>query len=227
MVGPGGTGAALALLRRDVGLAFAAGGSTRLALAFFAITVTLFPFGVGPGAETLARIAPGVIWVAALLASLLSLDRMFEADFEDGSLDLLAIGPLPLSIMVLMKAVAHWIATALPLVLLAPILAMTLRLENAAYPALIASLLIGTPALSFIGMIGAALTTGLRRAGVLLSLIVLPLYIPVLIFATGAINAARTGLDPGPHLMLLGASALLSLVLGCWAAAAALKLHLE
>lgn len=219
--------AAWALLRRDVGLAWAVGGSTRLALAFFAITVTLFPFGVGPGAEILSRIAPGVIWVAALLASLLSLDRLFEADFEDGSLDLLAIGPLPLPVMVLVKTVAHWVATALPLIMLSPLLALTMQLEGAAYPTLIISLVIGSPALSFIGVIGAALTTGLRRAGVLLSLIVLPLYIPVLIFATGAIDAARVGLDSAPHLMLLGASTLVSLVLGCWAGAAAIKLHLE
>ncbi len=219
--------AALALLRRDVGLAWAAGGSTRLALAFFAITVTLFPFGVGPGAATLAKVAPGVIWVAALLASLLSLDRMFEADFEDGSLDLLAIGPLPLSLLVLVKVAAHWVATALPLLLLAPVLAVTLQLEAEAYPTLMASLVIGTPALSFIGAIGAALTTGLRRAGVLLSLIVLPLYIPVLIFATGAVDAARSGFDTGPHLMLLGAVTLTALVLGCWAGAAAIRLHLE
>lgn len=219
--------AALALFRRDVGLAWSAGGSTRLALAFFALTITLFPFGVGPGAATLARIAPGVIWVAALLASLLSLDRLFEADFEDGSLDLLAIGPLPLAIVVLVKAVAHWVATALPLILLAPVLAVTLQLEGAAFPALMTSLVIGTPGLSFIGAIGAALTTGLRRAGVLLSLIVLPLYIPVLIFATGAVDAARTSLDPAPHLMLLGAVSLVSLVLGCWAGAAALRVHME
>lgn len=222
-----GMTAALTLFRRDVGLAWSAGGSTRLALAFFALTITLFPFGVGPGAATLARIAPGVLWVAALLASLLSLDRLFEADFEDGSLDLLAIGPLPLAIVVLVKAVAHWVATALPLILLAPVLAVTLQLEREAYPALMASLLIGTPALSFIGAIGAALTTGLRRAGVLLSLIVLPLYIPVLIFATGAVDAARTGLDPAPHLMLLGAVSLVALVLGCWAGAAALRVHME
>jgi len=218
---------AIALFRRDVRLAWAAGGSTRLALAFFAITVTLFPFGVGAGAGTLARIAPGVIWVAALLASLLSLDRMFETDFEDGSLDLLAIGSLPLSVMVLVKALAHWVSTALPLILLAPVLAMTMQLDGGAYAALLASLMIGTPALSFIGAVGAALTTGLRRAGVLLSLIVLPLYVPVLIFATGAVNAARTGLDAGPHLMLLGSVSLVALVIGCWGASAAIRLHLE
>lgn len=218
---------AFAVLRRDVGLAWGAGGSTRLALAFFALTVTLFPFGVGPGAATLAKVAPGVVWVAALLASMLSLDRMFEADFEDGSLDLLALGPLPLPMLVLVKTAAHWVATALPLLVLAPVLAVTLQLETGAYPALMASLAIGTPALSFIGAIGAALTTGLRGAGVLLSLIVLPLYIPVLIFATGAVDAARNGFDTGPHLMLLGAVTLAALVVGCWAGAAALRLHLE
>lgn len=215
------------LVRRDVRLAWAQGGGAMLALAFFVITVTLFPFGVGPEPGMLARIAPGILWVAALLASLLSLDRLFAADYEDGSLEGLALLPEPLSLIVGAKWLAHWLSTALPLILIAPVLALMLNLEPAAWPVLLLTLLIGTPGLSAIGAVGAALTVGLRRAGVLIALIVLPLNIPILIFGVAATEAARAGLDPAPHLMLLAATAIFSVVLGLWAAAAALRVNLE
>ncbi|MDA5192709.1 heme exporter protein CcmB [Govanella unica] len=218
---------ALKIVRRDMRLAWAQGGGAYLALAFFVITVTLFPFGVGPEPGMLARIAPGVLWVAALLACLLSLDRLFAADYEDGSLEGLVLLPEPLSLVVGAKCLAHWLSTALPLILIAPFLAMMLNLEPAAYPVLMLSMLIGTPGLSAIGAVGAALTVGLRRAGVLIALIVLPLNIPILIFAVAATEAARNGFDPQPHLMLLAACSIFSLVFGLWAAAAALKVNLE
>ena len=216
-----------ALLRRDIALAFRQGGAGLLALGFFVITVALFPFGVGPEAGVLGRIAPGVTWVAALLATLLSLDRLFQADFEDGSLDLLVLAPLPLEIVVLAKCLAQWLTTALPLVAAAPLMALLLHMDGAGFGVLLASLVIGTPALSMIGAIGAALTVGIRRGGVLLSLLVLPLYIPVLIFGVMAIEATLTGLSPAPHLMLLGALSLLATALAPWAAAAAIRLSLS
>jgi heme exporter protein B len=212
---------------RDMRLAWSQGGTGTMALSFFLIAVTLFPFGVGPEPQTLARIAAGVLWVVALLACLLSLDRLFQADFEDGSLDDLALSPIGLMGVAGAKIIAHWIATILPLIVAAPVLAMLLKLPTEAYSVLMISLLIGTPTLSLLGAVGAALTVSVRRGGVLMSLLVLPLYIPTLIFGVGAVDAITLANDPVPHLMLLGAVSLVSLVIAPFASAAALKLALE
>ena len=203
------------------------GGATFLALVFFLLTVTLFPLGIGPEPAILARVAPGVLWVAALLAAMLSLDRLFQADFEDGSLEQLTLSGLPLGGIVLAKITAHWLTTGLPLLLAAPILAVLLNMNSEGFAALLLTMLIGTPALSLIGAIGAALTLTVRRGGVLLSLLVLPLYIPVLIFGVSAIDAAVHGLNAKPHVLLLAALTLAAIPLCPWAAAAAVKLSLE
>jgi heme exporter protein B len=187
----------------------------------------LFPFGVGPEPNILARIAAGVIWVAALLASLLSLERLFQNDYEDGSLELLTLTSLPLEAVVFAKVLAHWLVTGLPLIVAAPLLALLLNMEPAGFPVLIVTLLIGTPTLSLIGAIGAALTLGARRGGVLLSLLILPLYIPVLIFGAGAIDASLSGFTARPHLLLLGGLLVAALPLAPWAGAAALRQAIE
>jgi len=216
-----------ALVRRDLLLALRQGGATVLVLLFFVLAIVLFPLGVGPAPDTLSRIAPGVLWVAALLAALMSLDRLFQADFSDGSLDLLALGRLPLPAVVLAKALAHWLTAGLPLTLFGPILALALALPVEALPATWAALALGTPCLTLLGAIGAALTVGVRRGGPLLALLVLPLYIPTLIFGAAAVDAAAFGLSPLPHLLLLGATLCIALALAPWAAAAALRLALE
>ena len=216
-----------ALVARDLRLAWRQGSASSLVVTFFVLTVTLFPLGVGPELNILQRMSSGVIWVAALLASMLSLDRLFQADFEDGSLDLLALSPLPLELAVVAKCAAHWLTTGLPLILAAPILAVLLHMEGEGFLTLIAAMALGTPSLSLIGAIGAALTVGMRRGGVLLSLLVLPLYIPVLIFGVGAVDAAIGVLTQEPHLLILGAILLAALPLCPWAAAAALRLNLE
>ncbi len=215
------------VVARDIRLAWSQGGTGTMALSFFLIAVTLFPFGVGPETEILARIAAGVIWVVALLACLLSLDRLFQADYEDGSLDDLALSPLGLVGIAFAKITAHWCATILPLIVVAPLLALLLNLPSGAYQFLVLSLLIGSPALSLLGAIGAALTVSVRRGGVLMSLLVLPLYIPTLIFGVGAVDAASMMGNPLPHLALLGAVSLLSLLIAPFAAAGALRLALE
>ena len=215
------------LVARDLRLAVRQGGDAATVAAFFVLTVILFPFGVGPEPELLRRIAPGVVWVTALLASLLSLERLLLADYEDGSLEALALVPLPLEAQVVAKCLAHWLVTGLPLTLLAPLLALLLHLEGAAYPALVAGMALGTPTLSLIGAIGAALTLGARRGGVLLSLLVLPLYVPVLIFGVAACEAAASGLAVRPHLLLLAALLALALPLAPFAAAAGLRQALE
>lgn len=217
----------LALFRRDLRLALRQGGDTALVVAFFVLTVVLFPFGVGPEPEVLARSAPGILWVAALLAALLSLDRLFLPDYEDGSLDLIALSPLPLELAALAKSAAHWVSTGVPLALISPALALVVNLDPRAIATLLASLLIGTPALSLIGGVAAALTLGARRQGVLLSLLVLPLYVPPLIFGAGAVEAAALGMPPRVDLLLLGALTLAALSLCPWAAAAALRQALE
>lgn len=194
---------------------------------FFVVTVTLFPLAVGPESEILARIAAGVLWVCALLASLLSLERLFANDHEDGGLDLLALSPLPLEAVVLAKVAAHWLVTGLPLILAAPILALLLNLPAEGFAPLVLTLTLGTPTLSLLGAIGAALTLGARRGGVLISLLILPLFAPVLIFAVGAIEAALTGLPVRPHLLLLAGLLAASLPLAPIAAAAALRQALE
>ena len=215
------------ILRRDLRLALRQSSDTVTVLMFFVLTVILFPFGVGPEPDILARIASGVIWVTALLASMLSLERMFHADYEDGSLDHLFLSPVPAGALVLVKCLAHWLTTGLPLIVIAPVLAVLLNLEADGFAALIAAMALGTPTLTLIGAIGAALTLGARRGGVLMSLLVLPLYIPVLIFGVGAIDAAVIGLGARPHLMILLGLMLMALVLAPVAAAAALRQALE
>ena len=215
------------LVGRDVRLAWSQGNSSMLAVAFFFITVTLFPLGIGPELDLLGRIAAGVIWVALLLSTLLSLDRMFQIDLEDGSLDQLMLAPLVPELMVLAKILAHWLTTAVPLVLAAPFLALLLNLEAAGYLPLVLSLLIGTPALSLIGAIGAALTVLVKRGGVLLTLIVLPLFVPILIFGVGAVDAAVHGSPWGAALVWLAAITLAALALAPVATAWALRYALE
>lgn len=198
-----------------------------LVLGFFVMAVVMFPFGVGPEPELLSRIGPGIIWVAALLAAVISLDRLFAADYADGSLDLIALSPLPLEAAVLAKAAAHWLTTGLPLTVLAPLLAVFVDLDPAAIPVLMLGLLIGSPVLSLFGTIAAALTIGARRPGVLVSLLVLPLYLPPLIFGAGAVEASMTADSGHADLLLLGALTLAALPLAPLAAAAALRQALE
>jgi heme exporter protein B len=217
----------LTLVARDLRLAFRQGGDAAMVVAFFVLTVVLFPFGVGPEPALLQRIAAGIVWVTALLAALLSLERQFQADYEDGSLEALALLPLPLEAQVLAKCLAHWLVTGLPLIIVAPLLALLLHLDPAGYPALIAGMVLGTPTLSLIGAIGAALSLGARRGGVLISLLVLPLYIPVLIFGVAAIEAEIQGFGARPDLLLLAALLVLAVGLVPFAAAAALRLALE
>ncbi len=213
----------LALIRRDLRLALRQGGDCVMAAAFFVLACSLFPFGVGSEPEILARIAAGVVLVMALLASLLSLERLFAADYEDGSLDLLILAPVPLEVIVLAKIVAHWIVTGLPLLAVAPLLAFLLGLDPAGYLPLLAVMALSGPTLSLIGAAGAALTLGARRGGVLLSLLILPLYIPVLIYATGTVDAVIHGREAQTPLLLLGAMLLTALPLCPWAAAVALR----
>ncbi len=216
-----------ALLIRDLRLALRAGGGFGLGLGFFLILCTLVPLGVGPEGGRLAMIAPGVLWLGALLACLLSLDRLFALDHEDGSLDLLATAPLPLEGVVAVKALAHWLTTGVPLVLVAPLLGVMLHLPAAAQPWLVLALLLGTPALSVIGAFGAALTVGLRRGGLLLSLLVLPLYVPTLVFGAEAVRRGAEAMDPLIPLLLLAGISLGSLAALPFAAAAALRINLR
>ncbi len=215
--------ALLAVLQRDLQLAWRAPGDSLNVVLFFVLTVVLFPLGIGPEVETLQRISVGVVWVMALLACLLSLDRLFRDDAEDGSLDLLALSPVALEFLVLSKILAHWLVSAVPLIVISPVLAGSLNMPAEAFPVLIVSLLLGTPTLSLIGAVGAALTLGARRAGVLIGLLVLPLYIPVLIFGVAAGDAAAQGLSPRPHLLLLGGLLALFLPIAPVAAAAAIR----
>jgi heme exporter protein B len=216
-----------ALLRRDLALAMRAGGGFGLSLAFFLILVTLVPFGVGPQSELLGRIAPGILWVGALLACLLSLDRLFQLDWEDGSLDLLAISPLPMEGIVATKALAHWLTTGLPLTIAAPVFGLLLNLPTPGYLWLFLSLLIGTPALSVIGGFGAALTVGLKRGGLLLSLLVLPLYVPTLIFGAEVVRRSVDEMAVLTPLAMLGGITLAAWALLPFAAAAAIRINLR
>ncbi len=213
----------LTLAGRDLRLAIRQSGDSLTVVAFFAIATVLFPFGVGPEAAVLARIAAGVVWVTALLAALLSLERIFAMDFEDGTLDQLVLAGQPLAVVVLAKVAAHWLTTGVPLILLSPVLAVTLQLPGDGYGTLVLALALGTPTVSLIGAVGAALVLGTRRGGVLLSLLVLPLYIPVLIFGTAAVESAIIGRPTGSMLMVLAGFAVLALTLAPWAAAAALR----
>jgi len=213
-----------ALFKRDVRLALRAGGGASIAVLFFLIVVTLTPFAIGPDLALLKRIGPAMLWIGALLASLLALDRLLAADRDDGSLDLLVMSPMPLELAVAAKALAHWLTTGLPLAIATPLFALFLNVDGAAGVAVAATLLAGTPALTFLGLIGAALTVTLRRGGLLLSVLVLPLAIPVLIFGVAASNAAITGpLDFGTPFMILCALSLISFVIGPFAAAMALR----
>ncbi len=216
-----------ALLIRDLRLAVRAGGGFGLGLAFFLIVVVLIPFAVGPQSALLSRIAPGVLWIGALLACLLSLDRLFALDWEDGSLDLLATAPLPMEAIVSLKALAHWLTTALPLVLITPLLAVLLNLPAAGFIPLLLSLLLGTPALSVIGTFGAALTVGIKRGGLLLSLLVLPLYVPTLIFGAEAARRGAQGMDYTAPLVLLAGITCGTIALLPFASAAVLRVNLR
>ena len=219
--------AAVTLLRRDLVLAFRHRTELVNPLLFFVIVVTLFPLGLEPNPKTLKLIGPGVIWVAALLAAMLSLDSMFRSDYEDGTLEQMLLSPQPLPIMVMAKVLAHWLVTGLPLMLMSPLLGVLLNLPGDAQLALLLSLALGTPVLSLIGAVGVALTVGLRRSGVLLSLLVLPLYIPVLIFGASAVAAAGDGLPIGGQLAFLGALMALAVSLAPFGIAAALRISLE
>jgi heme exporter protein B len=217
----------IALLRRDLAIAFRAGGGFGLSIAFFLIVTVLVPFGVGADVTLLSKIAPGILWVGALLACLLSLDRLFALDWEDGSLDLLATAPLPLEMVVSVKALAHWLTTGLPLVLVAPALGVLLNLPPSGYLWVLVSLGLGTPALSVIGAFGAALTVGLKRGGLLLSLLVLPLYVPTLIFGAEVARRGTAGQSVDPPLYLLAGVTLAVIALLPFASAAVLRVNLR
>jgi heme exporter protein B len=217
-----------ALFVRDLRLAVRVGGGALIGVLFFLIVVTLMPFAVGPDLALLGRIGPAILWLGALLANLLALDRLITVDYEDGSLDLLLMARVPLELAVAVKALAHWLTTGLPLVAITPVLGLLLNLDPVATGAVALTLAIGTPALTFIGLIGAALTVTLRRGGLLLAVLVLPLTVPVLIFGVAAANAAIVGPMPfGTPLSILGALTLMSLAVGPFAAAAALRHGME
>ena len=221
------TAAFLGLVRRDLRLSLRQGGDAGLVVGFFVLAVLLYPFGVGPERELLSRVAAGIVWVAALLAAIVSLDRLFAADYTDGGLDLIALSPVPLELAVLAKVAAHWLATGLPLTVISPLLALVVDLDPASIPVLVAGLAIGTPALSLLGAIAAALTLGARRPGALAALVVLPLYLPPLIFGAGAVEASLAAEGARDNLLLLGAVTLAMLPLAPLAAAAALRQALE
>lgn len=220
------TGVFRAVLRRDLLVAFRHPSDLANPLLFFIIVITLFPLAVSPEPEFLAKIAPGVLWVAALLATLLSLDMLFQSDFQDGTLEQLLLSPQPLYISILAKVTGHWLVSGLPLTLLSPLLAVMMFLPGDAMLPLVISLAMGTLVLSFIGAVGASLTVGLRKSGLLLSLLVLPLYIPVLIFATGAMYAAASGMSVTGYLEILGALLALAVVLAPAAISAGLRISL-
>ncbi len=217
----------IALLVRDLRLAFRAGGGFGLGLAFFLIVTVMVPFSVGPNSDTLSLIAPGILWLGALLACLLSLDRLLALDWEDGSLDLLATAPLPLEGVLSIKALAHWLTTGLPLVLAAPVLGVLLNLPAGGYLWITLSLLIGTPALSVVGTFGAALTVGLKRGGLLLSLLVMPLYVPTLIFGAEVARRGAAGMSVETPLLMLAGITLGTIALLPFASAAVLRVNLR
>jgi len=216
-----------ALLIRDIRLAVRAGGGFGLGLAFFLIVIVMVPFAVGADTGLLSKIAPGVLWIGALLACLLSLDRLLALDFEDGTLDLLVTAPLPLEAALSVKALAHWITTGLPLIIAAPVLGVLMNLPTQGYGWLVLSLLLGTPALSVIGTFGAALTVGIKRGGLLLSLLVLPLYVPTLIFGAEAARRGAAGADTSTPMLLLAGISAATIALMPFASAAVLKVNLR
>ncbi len=215
------------IIRRDLLLALRRRADFANTLVFFVIVTSLFPFGVGPEANLLRAIGPGVVWVAALLASMLALGRMFAADHADGTLEQMLLTPEPLAVLAAGKIFAHWLVTGLPLCLISPLLALQFGIPSDAMITLVASLLLGTPVLSLIGAIGAALTLGLRGSGVLTALLVLPLYIPVLILGAGAVDAAASGMDASAYLMLLGALLTFAAAFSPWPVAAALRIAVD
>ena len=217
----------ISIVRRDLYLALRQGMDSTMVVTFFIIAVVLFPLGVGPEPNILARVSSGVIWVAALLASMLSLERLFQTDYEDGSLELLALQPVALELTVAAKIIAHWLTTGLPLIVAAPLLAVLMNMQAEGFAILIVTLLLGTPTLSLIGAIGAALTLGSRRGGVLLSLLVLPLYIPVLVFGITAIDATLAELPARPHLVILAGLLVAAVTLCPWVGAAAIRQTLD
>jgi heme exporter protein B len=216
------------LIGRDLRLAYREGGAVGSALGFYLIVVAILPLGLGPDLKLLSRIAPGVLWVALLLSALLSVDRIFHNDYEDGSLEAMALGPLPLELVVVAKSLAHWISTGVPLALMAPVLGLMLNMDAAAYGPLLLTVLAGTPAVSFTGAIGAALTLGLRRGGLLLSLLILPLFVPVLIFGVSSVSAVISGIGSfSAPFSILCAISLATMALAPFAAAAALRMNLQ
>ncbi|MBX2867128.1 MAG: heme exporter protein CcmB [Acidiferrobacterales bacterium] len=217
----------IAIVRRDLLISLRTRGDILLPVLFFIVVVSLFPMSVTPVPELLQETGPGIIWVAALLATLLALDGIFRPDYDDGALEQLSLTPHPLSMMVLAKAIAHWLTTGLPLLLVSPLLGVLMQLPYSAIQILFWSLLLGTPALSLIGSVGVGLTVGIRKSGTLLSLLILPLYVPVLIFGTGAVHASIIGLPVTPHLMLLGAFSVFSLAVCPLASAIAIKISVS
>jgi heme exporter protein B len=216
-----------AIVRRDLILAMRQRSEIANPVLFFILVITLFPLGIGAQPKLLQAIAPGIIWVSALLATMLSLDSLFRSDFDDGSLEQILLSPHPTSILVLGKITAHWLTTGLPLLIVAPLLAVFLGMPNQSLSILLITLLLGTPILSLIGAVGVALTVGLRRGGMILSLLVLPLYVPVLIFASNAVEMASTGLPVTAQINILISMLLMALVLAPWPTAAALKMSIN
>ncbi len=216
-----------AIIRRDLVLAMRRRSEIANPVLFFILVITLFPLGIGAQPKLLQAIAPGIIWVSALLATMLSLDSLFRSDFDDGSLEQLLLSPYPTSILVLGKITAHWLTTGLPLIIIAPLLAVFLGMPNQSLSILLLTLLLGTPVLSLIGAVGVALTVGLRRGGMILSLLVLPLYVPVLIFASNAVEMASMGLPVHAQVSILISMLLMALVLAPWPTAAALKMSIN
>jgi heme exporter protein B len=216
-----------AIVKRELLIAFRRQADVFNPLWFFIIAITLFPLSIGPEPNLLARIAAGIVWVAALLSALLSLERLFRDDFQDGALEQMMLMPIPLSIVVLSKVVAHWVLTGLPLIIISPLLAILLSLDFNTWKAVVLTLIVGTPTLSFIGAIGVALTVGLQKGGVLLSLLILPLYIPILIFATSAIDSASLGVMYNGQLAILGAMFVGSMTLTPFAISAALRVSVH
>ena len=221
------TAAFFAIIRRDLVLALRRRSEIANPLLFFVLVITLFPLGIGAQPNLLAASAPGIIWVSALLAAMLSLDSLFRSDFDDGSLEQIVLSPHPTSILILGKILAHWLVTGLPLMMMAPLLAVFLGLPEPSIGILLLTLLLGTPVLSLIGAIGVALTVGLRRGGMILSLLVLPLYVPVLIFASNAVSMAGSGLPVTAQINILIAILLFTLVLAPWPTAAALRMSIN
>lgn len=215
------------IARRDLRIALRRKGDVLNVLVFFVLVASLFALGVGPEPNQLRAIAPGVVWVGALLAAVLSLPRLFAADFADGTLEQMLVSPQPVAVVVLAKIAAHWLSTGLPLALAAPLIGLQYGLPSQALLVLLASLLLGTPVLSMLGAAGAALTLGVRGAGALLGLLLLPLFVPVLVFGAGAVTASLTGINPSAHLSLLGALLAVSSLIGPWAACAALRVALD